>query len=144
MHPDPAEASSRSRALLHHRVLSGGLVFIAVVFGVLLYAVTGPLAPGDIIAWTVASSSLIPILVGWGWVRGLIPIRPRELSAERYWDQAEVAGKSLLMWVLWEGAGILSLTGVLLTGHSAPVATGLVAMALLFFHGPAQLEARTH
>ena len=52
-------------------------------------------------------------------------------------------GKALLLWVFWEGAGMIGAVGTLLTGSYYPATVGVVALALYLINGPGYLEDRT-
>ena len=142
-----APAPTRSTVRTLYLVLLAGLASVSVAFSVLFFLGTAPLLPADaqttLIATIMAVVGMGPVLAGFFWARPNVPLKPTEQSVDDYWRDQAVVGKALIMWVLWEGAGMIGAVGTLLTGSYYPATMGVVAVALYVTNGPGYLEERT-
>ena len=142
-----APAPTRSTVRTLYLVLLAGLLMVSAVFGVLFFLGTAPLLPADaqttLIATVMAVVGMGPVLAGFFWARPNVPLKPANQSVDDYWRDQAVVGKALLLWVFWEGAGMIGAVGTLLTGSYYPATVGVVALALYLINGPGYLEDRT-
>lgn len=141
-----AQQPTRSTIRILYFALLGGLLSTCVIFGVLFLLGTAPLLPpGDdttLIATVMAVVAMGPVLGGFFWARGNVPVKPTEQGVDVYWQDQATFSKALIMWVLWEGGGMIGAVGTLLTGSYYPATVTVAALALYVTNGPGYLEER--
>ncbi|HKP28600.1 MAG TPA: hypothetical protein VJU15_04330 [Gemmatimonadales bacterium] len=125
-----------------HLILLGAGVLVAVVF-LMLVRLRGPILVPDaatpVIAYSSAGIALTAVAFAVLLVRGRIPERASSEGGNDYWSNGAVRGRSVLLWILCENAGIVSGTGFLLTGHMAPFLTQAVALMALAWFAPSRI-----
>lgn len=141
-----AQQPTRGSIRILYLALLGGLLSVCVVFSVLFLLGTAPLLPpGDqatLIATVMAVVGMGPVLAAYFWARPRVPVKPTEQDVEAYWRDQATVGKALILWVLWEGAGMIGAVGTLLTGSYYPATVTVAALALYLTNGPGYLEER--
>ena len=136
----------RKKVWALYLALLAGLLSVAGVFGLLFFLGNAPMAPElrtTPVPWVVALLGGTSVVMGWAWARPQVPLRPASQTTEGYWQEPVNLGKALLLWVLWEGSGIIGAVGTLVTGSLVTGALTAVALALLLTHSPDFLEGRT-
>ena len=123
-----------------HIALVLGLVLIAVTFVVLRQRTGLILAFGPFLGVLLAAIALVNLILALGFLAPRLPRRPADQSPDDYWMRTETRGAAIILWVLVEGAGLLSWVGYLLTGAWAPAAVGVLAVASLALLGPTRFE----
>lgn len=123
-----------------HIALVLGLVLIAGTFFVLRQRTGLTLAFGPFLGVLLAAIALVNLTLALGFLAPRLPRRPADQSPDDYWTRTETRGAAIILWVLVEGAGLLSWVGYLLTGVWAPAAVGVLAVASLVLLGPARFE----
>ena len=141
-----AQQPTRSSISILYLALLGGLLSVSLVFGFLFLLGTAPLLPpGDdtvLIATVLAVVGMAPLLGGFFWARPRVPVKPTEQGVDAYWQDQATFQRALMMWVLWEGAGMIGAVGTVLTGSYYPATVTVVALALYLTNGPGYLEER--
>jgi len=136
-----ASEQARGVKLLHLILLAAG-VLVAVVF-FLMVQLRGPILVPDsatpMIAYSFAGIALTAVAFAVLIIRGKIPARASSEGLNDYWGNGTVRGRSLLLWILCENAGIISGTGFLLTGHLAPLLAQAVALVALVWFAPPRI-----
>ena len=123
-----------------HIALVLGLVLIAGAFFVLRQRTGLMLAFGPFLGVLLAAIALVNLILALGFLAPRLPRRPADQSPDDYWMRTETRGAAIILWVLVEGAGLLSWVGYLLTGAWAPAAVGVLAVASLALLGPTRFE----
>lgn len=128
---------------LLHRALAAGLTVVLAVFSFLIYQRGGPLlgpdAPRDLIGLVLGGAGLVPLALGFLVFRPRVPARRPGQDTQAYWSQPEVTGAALLVWVLFEGGGMMGAVGYLLSAHLAAGFTAAAGLAALVLNGPGAL-----
>ncbi len=126
-----------------HRALAAGLTVVLAVFSFLIYQRGGPLLAADsardLIGLVLGGVGLVPLTLGFLVFRPRIPARRPGQDAQAYWTQPEVTGAALLVWVLFEGGGMVGAVGYLLSAHLAAGFTAAAGLAALVLSGPGTL-----
>jgi hypothetical protein len=138
-----AEQIAEARAVrILHGTLVGGLAVILGLFSLIVRRLSGPLLRTDettgTIAWVLAGVALLDIALALLFFRSRLASPVQSGPPEAYW-KAETRAPALLLWILFEGAGMIACVGYVLTGHSAPLAAVLIALLLLIWHAPGRL-----
>lgn len=138
-----AEQIAEARGVrILHGTLVGGLVVILGLFSLIVRRLSGPLLRTDettgTIAWVLAGVALLDIALALLFFRSRLAPPARSGPPEAYW-KPETRAPALLLWILFEGAGMIACVGYVLTGHSAPLAAALIALLMLIGHAPGRL-----
>jgi len=118
-----------------HIALVLGLVLIAGTFFVLRQRTGLMLAFGPFLGVLLAAIALVNLILALGFLAPRLPRRPADQSPDDYWMRTETRGAAIILWVLVEGAGLLSWVGAW-----APAAVGVLAVASLALLGPTRFE----
>ena len=130
-------------ARVMHRVLIVGLLLIAVVFLVITIGLhDAPLmAAGDAtsrIGYLFAASGLVPIVLAMFIFKPRVPTRSAGQDDAAFWRVA--LGPAISVWVMIEGAGIISAVGALLSGSLASALVVAIALGCLVMFSPSHFE----
>lgn len=138
-----AEQIAEARGVrILHGTLVGGLVVILGLFSLIVRRLSGPLLRTDettgTIAWVLAGVALLDIALALLFFRSRLAPPGQSVPPEAYW-KPEIRARALLLWILFEGAGVIACVGYVLTGHSAPLAASVLALLTLIWHAPGRL-----
>jgi len=148
MPPDEQPAVGRRTARTLYGALLGGFVLILCLLAYLRFSgvLPAPLSNdthGPLIALLLAAATVPGVTLGLLIFKPRVPWPAPHEAAEAYWSRPATIQSALLVWVLWEGAGIIGAVGFLLTGHVAPGGMAALALALLLLHGPGFFAGRS-
>jgi hypothetical protein len=133
-----APAVARGQRIIHLGLLVG-LVVVGGTF-LLLLRVNGPLTSppgiGVILAGVAVAMLALALIV----LRGKVPPRRFDQSADDYWGTNEARSSSIMLWAAIEAAGLLSWMGYVMTGQLVPAAVALLSIVSLAMHRPSRLE----
>ena len=135
----------RAKVRILHLALVAGVVGIGAVVSFLLWNGTAPILAGeqlDLITYSIAVPSLASILVGWFCAKPRIPRRRRSQSTDDFWRTPHAAGNALVLWVLTEGAALMGLITILMTGSATTAIVAALGLVVLLTNGPGHLEGR--
>lgn len=130
-------------ARIIHAALAIGLLLLGGTFFLVLKVQGQPLGGVPGIGVVLAGVALAILMVSLLLLRGKVAARRSDQSPVDYWRSNENRGPALMLWVGIESAGILSWLGYILSGHLAPAAVALIAIAALVVLRPARLEDAT-
>lgn len=140
--PTPEQIAEGRGVRILHGTLVGGLVVILGIFSLIVRRLSGPLLRTDettgTIAWALAGVALLDIALALLFFRSRLAPPVRSGPPEAYWNP-EARARALLLWILFEGAGIIACVGYVLTGHSAPLAAAVMALIMQIWHAPGRL-----
>ncbi len=129
-----------------HRALAGGLTVVLAIFSFLIYQRGGPLLAAEdsreLIGLVIGGAGLVPLTLGFLVFRPRVPARLPGQTADAYWGQPDASGRALLVWVLFEGSGMIGAVGYLLSAHLAAGFTAAAGLAALVMSGPGFLGGR--
>jgi hypothetical protein len=127
-----------------HGVLLIGLISITTVFALVLrLRHIQELVPGARVAgYVMAGFSVLCLVLAILILRPRVPRRTAsDQSTDTYWAQDENRATALTLWVVCEGAGIVSAVGYVMTGNLVPLGTVLLSIVVLVLLGPKTLAA---
>jgi hypothetical protein len=136
---------TRAGAQRLHLTLVGFVTVASVAFVGLLLNGTAPVFPDEMgsIRYVFPAAAISLIIAAGLWALPHVPTRSTSLSTDEYWTQHEVGGRALMLWILLEGAVLVSSVGTFLTGSRLAAFATLIAWLLLVASGPQFLERRS-
>jgi hypothetical protein len=137
-------APSRAGTQRLHLALVG---FVTVASGALVGLLlngTAPVFPDELgsIRYVFPAAAIGLMVAAGFWALPHVPTRSTSLSTEEYWRKSDVGDRALRLWILLEGAVLVSSVGAFLTGSRLAAFTTLIAWLLLVASGPPFLERR--
>ena len=137
---------SRAGAQRLHLTLVGFVTAASAAFVRLLLNGTAPIFPAEMgsIRYLFPAAAITLMVAAGLWVLPHVPRRSACLSTDEYWRQNDVGGSVLKLWILLEGAVLVSGVGAFLTGSGLAAFATLIAWLLLVASGPWFLERRSH
>ena len=134
-------AAARGLRIIHLGLVVGlalvGLVFFAVL------RMNGALAAPRGLGFVLAAVALAILGLAVTVLRGKIPTRRFDQSADDYWSTNEARGPSIVLWAAVDAAGLLAWMGYVMSGHIAPALVGLLSILALVLLRPSRLEGPT-
>jgi hypothetical protein len=128
--------------LLHGAMTSGALLAL-VVFSILHAKNAASQTNVPNLGLALAAASLAMLGVAVAVLRGKVPSRASDESADLFWSRAEARAAALVLWAALEGGTLVALVGFLTSGFIADVVVAAVGLAALGFHRPGWLERET-
>ena len=134
-----APSAARGQRIIHLGLLVG-LALVGATFFWLLRVQGGPLASPPRVGFVLAGVAVAMLGVALIVLRGRIPARRFDQSADAYWGTNEARGPSIVLWAAIDAAGLLAWMGYVMTGHIAPAAVAVVSIVALALLRPSRLE----
>ena len=127
-------------APLLHRFLGIGLLLVAVALIIARQATADPEDPSNAINRTIgyalAGMTVIQVCLALLVFKPRVPDRKPGQTVQQYWADPVVASRALLVWLILEGAGIVSAIGYFLSGEPVVMFTLAAAILAFWFTGP--------
>jgi hypothetical protein len=98
------------------------------------------LAMAPLIGFILAGVALAMLAAALAFLRGRVPERRPDQSAEDYWAMRETRVPVIVLWMVMEFAGVVAWIGYALSGELVPVGVAVLAIFALVLVRPRGLE----
>jgi hypothetical protein len=134
--------SAGTRPALTVRLIHGAYVAGIVLFAVVTHFLIRPQRVGESVTpslvLTLLGVALAAVALSVFVLRGRVPKKNSDESADLYWTRA--SAPALITWAPLEGASLLAIVAYMLSGSTASLGVGAVALLLLAALHPGHFE----